>query len=232
MNALQFALAEWAGKDVEPPASVYPRLADGQLAANTKEAMGFPDVPGGPSPTGLAVGVFDCDFGPALNYNDFSGVIGRQPPAIRRIIPALMPKVNADGNEVAGIASVLHQAPLGTYTGWNVTAGGFFKGRPRGGGLTGGYIPVPGRSPNDWRAATRGRRWKSVTAGRRAICASCGRRRNGRSPDASCRSAMPLCSSRKPPARTSCELTRRRRKRRKRRTIWAAINHFPEEYTA
>jgi hypothetical protein len=36
---------------------------------------------------------------------------------------------------------VLHQAPLGTYTGWNVTADGFFKGQPWGGGLTGGYIP-------------------------------------------------------------------------------------------
>ena len=34
-----------------------------------------------------------------------------------------------------------HQAPLGTYTGWNVTKGGFFKGQPCGGGLAGGYIP-------------------------------------------------------------------------------------------
>ena len=37
--------------------------------------------------------------------------------------------------------SVLHQAPLGTYTGWNVVAGGFFRGQPCGGGLTGGYVP-------------------------------------------------------------------------------------------
>jgi hypothetical protein len=52
-----------------------------------------------------------------------------------------MPRVNADGNETAGLPSVLHQTPLGTYTGWNVTAGGFFKGQPCGGGLTGGFIP-------------------------------------------------------------------------------------------
>ena len=52
-----------------------------------------------------------------------------------------MPRVGADGNETVGVSSVLHQAPLGTYTGWNVTAGGFFKGQPCGGGLTGGYIP-------------------------------------------------------------------------------------------
>ena len=35
--------------------------------------------------------------------------------------------------------SVLHQAPLGTYLGWNVTAEGFFKGS--GCGLSGGYVP-------------------------------------------------------------------------------------------
>jgi hypothetical protein len=52
-----------------------------------------------------------------------------------------MPRVNQDGNELMGVASVLHQLPLGTYTGWNATAAGFFKGQPCGGGLTGGYIP-------------------------------------------------------------------------------------------
>jgi len=35
--------------------------------------------------------------------------------------------------------SVLHLAPLGTYLGWNATAGGFYKGQ--GCGFTGGYIP-------------------------------------------------------------------------------------------
>ncbi len=50
-----------------------------------------------------------------------------------------MPKVDADGNETTGVASVLHQAPLGTYLGWNVTAEGFFKGSEC--GLSGGYVP-------------------------------------------------------------------------------------------
>jgi alpha/beta hydrolase family protein len=141
MNALQLALAEWVMKGTEPPPSVYPRLSGGTLVASTKEAMGFPDLPGKPTPTGMAIGLMDYDFGPELNYNDFSGVITKQPPGIKRTIPALMPRVNADGNEVVGAASVLHQAPLGTYTGWNVTAAGFFKGQPCGGGLTGGFIP-------------------------------------------------------------------------------------------
>ncbi len=43
------------------------------------------------------------------------------------------------GNETIGIASPLHQAPLGTYLGWNVTRTGFYKGRVC--GFAGGYIP-------------------------------------------------------------------------------------------
>ena len=38
-----------------------------------------------------------------------------------------------------GVPSVLHQAPLGTYLGWNVTRGGFFK--DQGCGFAGGYWP-------------------------------------------------------------------------------------------
>ena len=139
MNALQVALVEWVTRGTEPPSSAYPRLAD--LRANTREAMGFPVIPGAPAPTGLAVGVMDYDFGPQLSANDFSGVITRQPPAIRGTIPPLMPRVDADGNETTGVPSVLHAAPLGTYTGWNVVADGFFRGQPCGGGLTGGYVP-------------------------------------------------------------------------------------------
>jgi len=141
MNALQVALVDWVVQRAEPPPSVYPTLGGGDLVPNTMEAMHFPLIPGVPPPTGLAVGLFDYDFGSKLNYADFSGIITRQPPAIKQIIPALMPRVNQDGNERVGVASVLHQAPLGTYTGWNVTAAGFFKGQPCGGGLIGGYIP-------------------------------------------------------------------------------------------
>lgn len=50
-----------------------------------------------------------------------------------------MPKTDADGNEVGGIPSVLHQVALGTYLGWNVTASGYLKGR--GCGFSGGFIP-------------------------------------------------------------------------------------------
>jgi hypothetical protein len=141
MNALQVALVDWVVQGTEPPPSIYPTLAGGDLVANTIEAMHFPSIPGVPSPSGMAVGLFDYDFGNRLDYPGFTGVITQQPPAIKQIIPALMPRVDKDGNELAGVPSVLHQVPLGTYTGWNATAAGFFKGQPCGGGLTGGYIP-------------------------------------------------------------------------------------------
>jgi len=64
-------------------------------------------------------------------------------------LPSLAPKVDADGNETAGAPSVLHEAPLGTYLGWNVTAGGFYKGQ--GCGFTGGYIPSLRPGPSGWR---------------------------------------------------------------------------------
>ena len=56
-------------------------------------------------------------------------MITRQPPLVKQVLPTLVPKVDADGNDVGGVPSVLRQAPLGTYTGWNVTAAGFDKGR-------------------------------------------------------------------------------------------------------
>jgi hypothetical protein len=139
MAALRVAMVEWIAKGVEPPPSRYPTLAQGQLAPATKDGLGFPSIPGAPSPVGLVNVVQDYDFGSNLNYNDLSGAITKMPPSIRQTIPTLVPKVDGDGNDVAGVASVLRQAPLGSYLGWNITAAGFDKGKIC--GLSGGYIP-------------------------------------------------------------------------------------------
>ena len=44
-------------------------------------------------------------------------------PPIKRAIKMLVPKVDADGNEIGGVPVVLRDAPLGTYLGWNIIAG-------------------------------------------------------------------------------------------------------------
>jgi hypothetical protein len=59
--------------------------------------------------------------------------------SIKQVIPTLAPKVDSDGNDVGGVPSVLRQVPLGSYLGWNITAGGFDKGKIC--TLSGGYIP-------------------------------------------------------------------------------------------
>jgi len=139
MRALRLALTDWVVKNVAPPDSRYPTLAAGQLVPPTHAAMGFPVIPGEPLPDNLINALPNYDFGAAFRYNDLSGSISVQPPPIRGTIPMLVPKTDADGNEVSGIPSVLQQAPLGTYLGWNVTASGYLKGR--GCGFSGSFIP-------------------------------------------------------------------------------------------
>src|SRR5215472_4775664 len=140
MKALTAVLADWVSKGTPPPPSRYPRLDRGELVPPNQAAMGFPTIPGKPIPDGMLNPFYDYDFGPTFNYADVSGFISKMPPAITRVFPMLVPKVNSDGNDdVTGAPSVLFQNPLGTYLDWNVTASGYFKGRPC--GLGGGYIP-------------------------------------------------------------------------------------------
>ena len=138
-RALTAALVAWVSSGTLPPPSSYPTLEAGTLVPATRAAMGFPVVPGLPFTDHFVNPVLDYDFGSTFDYANLSGVIARQPPAIKQIIPTLVPRVNADGNETPGISSVLHQAPLGTYLGWNVQASGFFKGQIC--GFAGGYLP-------------------------------------------------------------------------------------------
>ena len=139
LRALRAALIDWVAKGVAPPPSQYPRLDRHELVAPTQAVMGSPIIPGVPLPDNAILPIYDYDFGPGFHYSDLSGVISVKPPAIRQVLPSLVPAVDADGNETSGVASVLHQAPLGTYVGWNVFAEGFYKGRNC--GLAGGFVP-------------------------------------------------------------------------------------------
>jgi hypothetical protein len=118
-RALLHALVEWVVKDKEPPPSRYPLLIKGDLVPPGHASIGFPAIPGQPLPDGVFVPLYDYDFGPAFKYDDVSGVMAAQPPAVRQVLPQLVPKVDADGNEIPGVRSVLLEVPLGTYTGWN-----------------------------------------------------------------------------------------------------------------
>ena len=139
MRALLEAMVAWIENGTPPPPSQYPQLKDGTLVRPTKATVGFPDFPGVAFKDNFENPLLDYDWGPNFNYDDVSGVITKVPPPIKQVIPLLVPKVNADGNEISGVASVLHQAPLGTYLGWNVIPSGFFKGQMC--AFTGAFIP-------------------------------------------------------------------------------------------
>jgi hypothetical protein len=142
-NAIEFHLRNWVVQDVAPPPSRWPRLhgENAHLVAATKEAMGFPDIPGVPqgAPTGLISPVFDYDFGPDFDHFNTTGVPTIIPPIIKQVLPMLVPRVDADGNELGGVPVVLRDAPLGTYLGWNITAEGFHAGKIC--NYAGGMIP-------------------------------------------------------------------------------------------
>ncbi len=127
VNAIRMHLRAWVMQGTEPPPSRWPRLADGTLAPAHKQALGFPTLPQLrptiPEPD-FIMPVIDYDWGPRFDALDGSGVADHAPPPVRQVLPAWAPTVDADGNERGGVPVVLLDAPLGTYLGWNVTAGG------------------------------------------------------------------------------------------------------------
>jgi hypothetical protein len=98
MRALLRALHAWAADGVAPPPSRHPRLADKTLVPI--RSVAFPTIPGVGDPRGIE--------GPAR-------LMGAK---VRRL-PHLVPQVDRDGNDLAGIRVPEVAVPLATTTGWN-----------------------------------------------------------------------------------------------------------------
>lgn len=118
------------------------------LVEPTRAATGFPSgVPGIPDsiflPENFVFPVFDYDWGPQYDHSDASGVPTNAPPLILHVIKTLVPRVDEDGNELGGVPTVQRDAPLGTYLGWNITAGPGepgYDGRPFHAGQVCNYV--------------------------------------------------------------------------------------------
>ncbi len=127
VNAIRHHFKRWVMQGTPPPPSRWPLLRQGALVPAHKQALGFPTLPGLratlPEPD-FIMPVHDLDWGPQFNALDGSGVPTLAPPRIKQVLPMFAPKVDADGNELGGVPVVLADAPLGTYLGWNITAGG------------------------------------------------------------------------------------------------------------
>ena len=130
LRALLPQLLAWAQRGEPPPVSRYPRIADGTLVPPDQVSTGFPHIPG-VTYNGVVMEVPNFDRGASFDSARESGAISVLPPQPQRVATqyvVLVPKVNSDGNEIDGIQSVTLQAPLGTYTGWNLRGAGFSEG--------------------------------------------------------------------------------------------------------
>jgi Alpha/beta hydrolase domain len=112
IRALLVALDEWVVTDRTPPESRLPRIADGSLVA--AEAVALPSVPVLTRPRAAN------DVAPLADW--------AHPQAPPRTWRALVPQVDADGNEIAGIRLPDIAVPRGTFTGWNLYAAPYPEG--------------------------------------------------------------------------------------------------------
>ena len=113
MRALLTQMAAWLKDDKAPPASRVPRVDRGELVPLT--ALRFPAIPGVSVPKSPNV-PYRADYGPDFNSK---GIATIEPPKLGKPYGVLVPQVDLDGNEVAGIRMPDVSVPLGTYTGWN-----------------------------------------------------------------------------------------------------------------
>jgi Alpha/beta hydrolase domain len=114
MRAALVALDRWVKDGKEPPASRYPRIADGTLVPAVKfntTVPGFAAPRSGPNPKPR------LDFGPDID----KGIIGKALPVVLKDqYRVLVPAVDADGNETAGLRLPDITVPTGTAMGWSV----------------------------------------------------------------------------------------------------------------
>ncbi len=124
-RALLVALDEWVRNGTPPPASRAPRIADGTLVASDQGSTRFPNIPG-VTYNGLFNASGERDFGPRVRGN--SGVIDNLIPTVLSVHRVLVPRVDAFGNDVAGIRHPFVEAPGATLTGWNLRQPEFTDG--------------------------------------------------------------------------------------------------------
>jgi hypothetical protein len=177
VNRMKVAMRDWLLNGINPPPSKWPQMhgpkGERTLVDPTMAAMGFPHgVPGIPDslflPENFIFPVFDYDWGPQFDEFNATGTPTNEPPPIKSVIHMLVPAVDSDGNELGGVPTVLRDAPLGTYLGWNITAGPSdpaYDNRPFHAGQVcnyiGGWVPfaveVADKKPGDTRPSLRER---------------------------------------------------------------------------
>jgi len=144
LRALMTSLIDWVVLNKEPPPSVYPKLAPGDLlrAADVQ----FPQIPG-VSEARIPNQPYRMRFGARWSR----GIIDREPPLIGAPYPVFVSRVDTIGNELAGIRSIEILVPLATYYPWQLRTG-MPSATDRLVSFRGTFIPLP-RTEADRRAS-------------------------------------------------------------------------------
>jgi hypothetical protein len=112
-RALVAPLDQWVSREVPPSPCHFPRMSDGTLIGASSESYGFPSI------SGVIYPVLVNE----LSENDYSTRPSK--PAVGRKYLILAPKIDEDGNDIAGVRVPDITVPRGTHTGWNLRRPGF-----------------------------------------------------------------------------------------------------------
>jgi Alpha/beta hydrolase domain len=115
LRAALVNLDRWVAEGQAPPPSLHPRLDDGTAVPPAHTAATFQAMPGVQFPTHLR-SIARLDFGSGTD----EGIVTVLPPRVGKPYANLVPAVDEDGNELAGIRLPDISVPLATYTGWNL----------------------------------------------------------------------------------------------------------------
>ncbi len=110
-------LDKWATDGATPPESRHPKRADGTLVSGEDWRAGFPAIPGIMLPHGPAT-LELYDYGPDFE----NGFLSKEPPDLANAdgYPTMVLATDEDGNDLGCVRAPMVEAPLATYTGWNL----------------------------------------------------------------------------------------------------------------
>ncbi len=144
LRSLMSSLIDWVTLQKEPPASVYPTLADRTLVRPAD--VQFPRIPNLPVAR-VPHQPYRMELGAEWNH----GVIDLEPPVLGAPYPLFVSRVDSLGNELGGIRSIEILAPLATYYPWQLRTG-MPAATDRLASFRGTFVPLP-RTEADRRAA-------------------------------------------------------------------------------